>query len=198
MGRRDLSSLTVVDVVRTVSPALERHTADLVSRDLWTRPQLSARDRRVIALLVLSARIQSTDSAFYLDLALDSRLKSSEISKVIARLAFYPGCANATAVVKAANVLSERLGTAAGELPPASVELLPVVKAAGAERDTPMQGNFGAVMPGVVQFTRDTLFNDLWLRPGPASQRKSRQRRSNNASTAPTVVRCTDSSRSGH
>ena len=36
-----------------------------------------------------------------------------------------------------------------------------------------MQHNFGAVSPGLVQFTRDTLFNDLWLRPALAPRDRS-------------------------
>ena len=39
------SSVSLVDGMHTVSPALERYTTDVVLGDLWTRPQLSARDR---------------------------------------------------------------------------------------------------------------------------------------------------------
>jgi 4-carboxymuconolactone decarboxylase len=45
--------------------------------------------------------------------------------------------------------------------------------AAEAQRDAAVEQNFGAVAPGVVQFTRDTLFRDLWLRPGLAPRDRS-------------------------
>ncbi|MFP3564563.1 carboxymuconolactone decarboxylase family protein [Paraburkholderia sp. SIMBA_030] len=156
----------VLDAMRTVSPALEHYTTDVVLGDLWKRPKLSARDRSVVTVSVLIARNQSTELPSYLDLALDSGLKASEISEIITHLAFYSGWANATAAVKVTNTVFERRGITAAQLPPASVELLPLDKAAEAERETRVQQNFGAVSPGVAQFTRDTLFNDLWLRPG--------------------------------
>jgi len=36
-----------------------------------------------------------------------------------------------------------------------------------------VQQNFGTVAPGVVQFTTDVLFRDLWLRPGLAPRDRS-------------------------
>jgi 4-carboxymuconolactone decarboxylase len=174
MESRDRSSsVNLAGGMHTVSPALERYTADVVLGDLWKRPPLSARDRSVVTLSVLIARNQSTELPFYLDLALDSGLKPSEISEIITHLAFYSGWASATAAVKVTNIVFERRGMTAAQLPPASVELIPLDKAAEAQRETTVQQNFGAVSPGVVQFTRDTLFNDLWLRPGLAPRDRS-------------------------
>ncbi|MFM0398255.1 carboxymuconolactone decarboxylase family protein [Paraburkholderia aspalathi] len=157
----------------TVSPALERYTNDVVLGDLWKRPQLSARDRSVVTLSVLIARNQSTELPFYLDLALESGLKPSEISEIITHLAFYSGWANATAAVKVTHAVFKRHGITVAQLPPAAVDLLPLDKAAEAQRESTVQQNFGAVSPGVVQFTRDALFNDLWLRPGLAPRDRS-------------------------
>ena len=36
-----------------------------------------------------------------------------------------------------------------------------------------MEANFGAVAPGVVKYTTDVLFRDLWLRPGLAARDRS-------------------------
>ncbi|MFM0064055.1 carboxymuconolactone decarboxylase family protein [Paraburkholderia aspalathi] len=157
----------------TVSPALERYTNDVVLGDLWKRPQLSVRDRSVVTLSVLIARNQSAELPFYLDLALEGGLKPSEISEIITHLAFYSGWANATAAVKVTNAVFERHGIAVAQLPPAAVDLLPLDEAAEAQRESTVQQNFGAVSPGVVQFTRDALFNDLWLRPGLAPRDRS-------------------------
>jgi 4-carboxymuconolactone decarboxylase len=108
----------VLDGMRAVSPALEHYTADVVLGDLWKRPPLSARDRSIVTLSVLIARNQSTELPFYLDLALDSGLKPSEISEIITHLAFYSGWANATAAVKVTNTVFERRGITAAQLPP--------------------------------------------------------------------------------
>ena len=160
------SSVNLFAGMDTVSPALERYTSNVVLGDLWKRPPLSARDRSIVTLSVLIARNQSTELPFYLDLAIDSGLKPSEISEIIAHLAFYSGWANATVAVKVTSGIFGRRGITVAQLPPAAVELLPLDKAAEAQRESVVQQNFGAVSPGVVQFTRDALFNDLWLRPG--------------------------------
>jgi 4-carboxymuconolactone decarboxylase len=168
-----VSSANSLAGMNTVSPALERYTKDVVLGDLWKGPQLSARDRSVVTLSVLIARNQSTELPFYLDLALDSGLKPSEISEIITHLAFYSGWANASAAVKVTNVVFERRGITVAQLPPAAVDLLPLNEAAEAQRESTVQQNFGAVSPGVVRFTRDALFNDLWLRPGLAPRDRS-------------------------
>jgi 4-carboxymuconolactone decarboxylase len=167
------SSVNLLARMNAVPPALERYTNDVVLGDLWKRPEFSARDRGIVTLSVLIARNQSTELPFYLDLALDSGLKPGEISEIITHLAFYSGWANATAAVKVTNAVFERRGITMAQLPPASVELLPIDKAAEAQRESAVQQNFGAVSPGVVQFTRDALFNDLWLRPGLAPRDRS-------------------------
>lgn len=167
------SPATAFEGMHTVSPALERYTNDVLLGDLWKRPQLSARDRSVVTLSVLIVRNQTTELPFYLNLALDSGLKPSEISEIITHLAFYSGWANATAAVRVTNAVFERRGISAAQIPPAVVEFLPLDKAAEAQRETAVQQNFGAVSPGVVQFTRDALFNDLWLRPGLAPRDRS-------------------------
>ncbi|MFL9960275.1 carboxymuconolactone decarboxylase family protein [Paraburkholderia sediminicola] len=165
--------VNAIDSMRTVSPALERYTGEVVLGDLWKRPQLSARDRGLVTLSVLIARNQSAEMPYYLDLALDSGLKASEISELITHLAFYSGWANATAAVKVTNTVFAKLGIGAAQLPPASGALLPLDEAAEAQRDSSVAQNFGAVAAGVVQFTRDALFRDLWLRPGLAPRDRS-------------------------
>lgn len=162
------SSSNALHGMRMVSPALERYTTDVVLGDLWKRPQLSARDRSIVTLSVLIARNQSAEMPYYLDLALDSGLMASEISEIITQLAFYSGWANATAAVKVTNVVFQRRGIDAAQLPPAAGDLLPFDEAAEVERHGTVVQNFGAVAPALVQFTGDVLFRNLWLRPGLA------------------------------
>src|SRR5205807_4191613 len=51
------------------------------------------------------------------------------------------------------------------QLPPASPAPLPLDKDAEAKRAAAVEQQFGNVAPGIVQYTTDVLFRDLWLRP---------------------------------
>jgi 4-carboxymuconolactone decarboxylase len=59
------------------------------------------------------------------------------------------------------------------QLPPASPQLLPLDDAAEAQRASRVGEQFGSVAPGVVQYTTDVLFRDLWLRPKLAPRDRS-------------------------
>ena len=61
----------------------------------------------------------------------------------------------------------------ADQLPAARGPLLPLDEAAEADRATRVEQQFGAAFPGVVQYTTDVLFRDLWLRPGLAPRDRS-------------------------
>lgn len=77
---------------------------------------------------------------------------------------------SAVAVVK--DVFAQRkIGP--DQLPPASPPLLPLDKAAEAERAARVEQQFGIVAPGFLQYTTDLLFRDLWLRPGLAPRDRS-------------------------
>src|SRR6266550_7169456 len=81
--------------IGTVAPALEKYTQERLLGDVWKRPGLSARDRSIVTLAALIARDQTVELSYYLNVALDSDVKPSEISEVITHLAFYTGWANA-------------------------------------------------------------------------------------------------------
>ena len=72
-----------------------------------------------------------------------------------------------TAVAVAKDVFAER-GISADQLAAASPNLLALDEAAEADRAKRVGELFGAVFPGVTQYTTDVLFRDLWLRPGLA------------------------------
>jgi len=61
----------------------------------------------------------------------------------------------------------------ADQLPAASPSPLPLYKKAEAKRATNGEQQFGNVAPGVVQYTTDVLFRDLWLRPDLAPRDRS-------------------------
>jgi 4-carboxymuconolactone decarboxylase len=111
--------------------------------------------------------------ADYLNRALDEGLKPGEISEIITHLAFYCGWENAMSAVRIASEVFRQRGIGADQLPPAAVALLPLNEAADKLRATSVEQNFGQVAPGVVKYTTDLLFHDLWLRPALAPRDRS-------------------------
>jgi 4-carboxymuconolactone decarboxylase len=164
-------SLTMDDV-RSVAPALERYTQGALA-DLWKRPGLSARDRSLITISVVIARSQTTELASHLDRALDNGVRPSEISEVITHLAFYSGWTNAMSAIAVAKDVFRARGIGADQLPPAGGPLLPIDAASEAQRAAFVEKSVGPVAPGVVQYTSDPLFHDVWLRPALAPRDRS-------------------------
>jgi 4-carboxymuconolactone decarboxylase len=152
--------------VRAVAPALEKYAENTVLGDLWKRPDLSTRDRSVVTLAALIARNQTAEMARYLNLALANGVKPSEISEIITHLAFYSGWANAISAVAVAKEVFAARKIGADQLPAASPSPLPLNEVAEADRAKRVGDQFAATFPGVVQYTTDVLFRDLWLRPG--------------------------------
>ena len=151
--------------VKAVSPALEHYTKGPLLDGVWKRPGLSPRDRSVVTVAALIARIQTIEMPFHFALALDNGVKPSELSEIITHLAFYAGWANAMSAVAVAKDIFHQRGIAADQLPPAKEKLSPIDEAAETQRSTQVSDNFGAVSPGLVQNTTDLLFQELWLRP---------------------------------
>jgi 4-carboxymuconolactone decarboxylase len=167
-----VSSLSVSDI-QSVSPALGRYAEEDVIGNLWQRPQLSRRDRSIVTLSVLIARNQAIDLKNYVNVALDSGVTPTEISEVITHLAFYSGWSNAMSAIAATKDVFTGRGITPDQLPPASPQLLPLNEEAERQRATAVEKNVGVISPGLVQFTTDPLFLDLWLRPGLAPRDRS-------------------------
>jgi len=158
------SMLTQNDI-KSASPALAAYTDGTLLGDVWKRPGLSARDRSIVTVSALIARNQTARIGYYLGLALNNGVKPSELSEIITHLAFYSGWENAMSTAVVASEVFQQRGIGADQLPPAKAQLLPLNESAEKQRATTVEQNFGAVAPGVVQYTTDTLFRDLWLRP---------------------------------
>ncbi|MET0722774.1 MAG: carboxymuconolactone decarboxylase family protein [Tardiphaga sp.] len=161
------------DDIRAVAPALEKYRQGVVLGEVWKRPGLSGRDRSIVTLAALVSRNQVVEMPYYLTLALDNGVKPAEISEIITHLAFYSGWGNAmSAIAVTKDVFAERK-IGADQLPPVSPSLLPLNETVEADRSKRVGEQFGAVFPGVVQYTTDVLFRDLWLRPGLAPRDRS-------------------------
>jgi 4-carboxymuconolactone decarboxylase len=161
-----------LDNVRKVAPALEKYAQGPLA-DLWRRPGLALRDRSIITVAAMIARNQTANMAGQLERALDDGVKPAEISEIITHLAFYSGWSNAMAASAAAKDVFARRNIRLDQLAAASPPLLALNEAKEANRANRVGQQFGATFPGVVQYTTDVLFRDLWLRPDLAPRDRS-------------------------
>jgi 4-carboxymuconolactone decarboxylase len=159
--------------VQTVSPALERYEQETVFGTLWRRPDLSPRDRSIVTLAALITRNQTAELPRYLGRALDSGVTPGEVSELITHLAFYAGWGNAMGAIPSVRQIFEARGIGADQLPAARPDLLPLDQASEARRAALVAENVRPTAPGLDQFTTDTLFRDLWLRPDLAPRDRS-------------------------
>jgi 4-carboxymuconolactone decarboxylase len=169
LGNRRLSP----EDVGKVAPALEKYTQERVLSDVWKRPGLSARDRGIVTLAALIARNQMIEVPTYLAIALENGVKPREVSEMITHLAFYSGWGNAMSAIAIAKEMFIRRDIGPDQLPAASGPLLPLNEAAEADRAKRVGEQFGAMFPGVAQYTTDVLFRELWLRPDLAPRDRS-------------------------
>ena len=161
------------DDVRAVAPALEKYTQERLYGEVWKRRGLNRRDRSIVTVAALVARNLTPPMRYCFGEALDNGVKPRELSEIITHLAFYSGWANALAAIGPAKEVFAARGIGADQVPSASPALLPLNEAAEADRATRVGAQFGSVVPGLVQYTADPLFRDLWLRPDLAPRDRS-------------------------
>jgi 4-carboxymuconolactone decarboxylase len=159
------ASILSVKDIESVSPALARYAREDVLAELWQRPQLSARDRSVVTVAVLIARNQPAELKHHVGVALDNGVTAAEVSEIITHLAFYAGWPNAMSAIAVTREVFAGRGITADQLPSASPQLLPLNEEAERKRATAVETNVGPISPGLVKFTADPLFLDLWQRP---------------------------------
>jgi 4-carboxymuconolactone decarboxylase len=162
-----------LDGMNAVAPALAAYAEQRLMGDLWQRPGLSLRDRSIVTLSVLVARSQAAELRSYLELALDNGVKPGEISELITHLAFYSGWGNAMIATSATREVFAKRGIRPDQLPLANDKLLPIDAAAETQRQAFVEQTFGKVAPGVLHYTTNVLFQDLWLRPALAPRDRS-------------------------
>ena len=168
-----LPTVLTYNDVRSVSPALERYTRGPLLDGVWKRHGLSPRDRSVVTVAALIARIQTIEMPYHFALALDNGVKPAELSEIITHLAFYAGWPNAMSGVAVAKDIFDQRGISSDQLPPAKEKLFPLNEEAEKQRATQVESNFGSVSPSLVQNTTDLLFHDLWLRPALSPRDRS-------------------------
>ncbi len=169
---RRLKPVLTSDEIKAVSPALEKYSQGPLT-ELWQRPALTPRDRSLVTVAALIARNHTIELPQYIRLALDSGVNPREVSETITHLAFYSGWANAISAAAIAKTVYAERKIGPDQLPAASPALLPLDKATEEKRATAVEQQFGSIAPGIVQYTTDVLFRDLWLRPDLASRDRS-------------------------
>lgn len=157
-----------------VAPALGAYTTEGLFGKVWQDAALSRRDRALATVAILITRNQTGEMSAYIERALDAGVKPAEISEVITHLAFYTGWGNAMAAVEAAAPVFEARGIGADALPVADPQKpLALNKEAEDARQTMVSRDYADVSQGMVDYTRDFLFLDLWLRPDLAPRDRS-------------------------
>lgn len=162
-----------LDDLKAVSPALAAYTAEALVGDVWARKGLSKRDRSLVTVASQIARGQTVELAHQVATALDNDVSATEISEVVAHLAFYSGWANAVAAVFEIGPVFISRGVLADQLPVARPALLPIDQAAEDQRAATVQQTIGPVSASLVDDTGDLLFKNLLLRPDLAPRDRS-------------------------
>ncbi|MBN3854945.1 carboxymuconolactone decarboxylase family protein [Paraburkholderia sp. Ac-20340] len=166
-------SMTTFNATQAVSPALARYTSDTLLDGVWKRTPLSLRDRSIVTVAALIARHHTAELPFQVRLALDHGVTPAELSEIVTHLAFYAGWGTATAATAIVGDAFRERDIGVNQLPGAHVDPLPLNEAAEAQRAQTVEQNFGTTAPGVVHYTTEALFLDLWLRPGLAPRDRS-------------------------
>ncbi len=164
---------STTDQVRSVAPALEQYTQTRLEDEVWNRPGLNRRDRSLVTIAALIARGVAPALAQYVDLALRNGVKPAEISETITHLAYYSGWDKAMAAVGPVSDVFSRHGITTDQLAAVHPALLSLDEKKETERAMRVGEQFNSVAPGLVQYTTDYLFRDLWLRPDLAPRDRS-------------------------
>jgi 4-carboxymuconolactone decarboxylase len=156
-----------------VSPPLAAYTDNVLFGDNWRRPQLAPRDRSIVTLTTLITNGRAAQLRGHLNRAFDNGVTPVEISEMIAHLAFYSGWPTAISAVPEVKAVFEHRGigsdaTLPGDQPPLALE-----PASEQRRRATVDASVGDVVPGLAGFTNETLFGDLWRRPGLAPRDRS-------------------------
>jgi 4-carboxymuconolactone decarboxylase len=171
-GQNPPTEINAADIL-AVSPGLARYGEGPLFSDLWRRPGLAVRDRSLVTVAALIARNHAVEMPFHFNLALDNGVTPAELSETVTHLAFYSGWGNATGAVVVLKRVFEQRGIEAGQLPAASGGLLPLDERSESVRARTVDDTVGPTFQGLVDFTTNVLFRDLWLRPGLAPRDRS-------------------------
>jgi len=84
------------------APALVHFTDDTLFGQVWTRPELSPRDRSLVTVAALAAAGNTEQLTYHLGLARQNGVTETELIEAITHLAFYAGWPRAMAAMAVA------------------------------------------------------------------------------------------------
>jgi 4-carboxymuconolactone decarboxylase len=84
------------------APALVGFTDDVLFGEVWTRPQLSAKERSLVIVAALTTMGNTDQLVFHLDYAKQNGNSEDELIEAITHLAFYAGWPKAMAAMAVA------------------------------------------------------------------------------------------------
>ena len=149
-------------VQQRIAPGLATLTDDVLFGDVWTRPELSPRDRSLVTISVLIATGKPAQLTGHLGRALTNGVQPSEASGLLAHLAIYCGWPSAVSALEiyqqvytARKVDTATLRTVTPRLPASGSD---------AARAKAVSDELGAVAPKFVELTNKVVFDDLWRR----------------------------------
>jgi 4-carboxymuconolactone decarboxylase len=91
------------------APALASFTDDTLFGQVWTRPELSPRDRSLVTVTALATAGNTEQLTYHLGLARQNGVTQTELTEAITHLAFYAGWPRAmSAMAVAKQVLGDR------------------------------------------------------------------------------------------
>lgn len=183
-GLNVLGTLTATDNPQKLADALERDygalgsfAVDFVMGDIWSREQLSRRDRNLIVLAMLGALHQSNQLAYYVPGGLNHGLSPLEIREIMTHLAAYAGFPRALDAMAETNRILAELGHGPGPdgLPGSERFSDAERRARGAEvmgrlsgNDAPNPDKVLAAMAGELgplgEYGIDFAFGEVWAR----------------------------------
>jgi len=170
-GREQRTPRPSGELQQRIAPGMAALTDDVLFGDVWTRPELSPRDRSLVTISILIATGKTAQLAGHLGRALTNGVKPGEASALLAHLAIYCGWPSAVSALEiyeqvydARRVDTSSLAAASPRLPPLASE---------AARATATRAEMGTVAPKFVQLTNEVVFDDLWRRSDLSTRDRS-------------------------
>ncbi|ROS61352.1 4-carboxymuconolactone decarboxylase [Frigoribacterium sp. PhB160] len=84
------------------APKLAELTDDVLFADVWNRPELSARDRSLVTVAVLTAGGHTDELRFHLGRAVENGVGQDELVEAITHVTLYAGWPNGMAAMAVA------------------------------------------------------------------------------------------------
>ena len=99
-----------IEKMKELSPGFAKLTDEVLFNDIWNRPGLSARDKSLITISVLSAMGRSDQVESHIRLGLENGLTETEIEAAMTQIAFYAGWPSAVTGLQKLKAVKDQKG----------------------------------------------------------------------------------------